>query len=205
MRRAARLLAGSLLALGLLAGCGDDAAEDATGDQTVEVPESEDVNGADVAFATDMIPHHAQGLSMVDLTLGRDVSPELLELSEQIRDTQSAEIEQMADWLQEWGQPVPETSRDHMNAEGHGDDEGTDEHHDLPGMMDDEAMEELADAGGAGFEEMWLQMMVEHHEGAIEMAETEIAEGELPDAVAMAEGIVETQQAEIEQMESMLG
>jgi uncharacterized protein (DUF305 family) len=205
MRRAGRALAAAVVALGLLAGCGDDASEDAAGDPTVEVPESEDFNGADVAFATDMIPHHAQGLSMVDMTLGRDVSPELLTLSEQIRDTQSAEIEQMADWLEEWGQEVPETSRDHMNAEGHGGGEGTDEHHDLPGMMDDDAMEELADAGRGGFEQMWLEMMVEHHEGAIEMAEAEIDEGEHPDTVAMAESIVETQRAEIEQMASMLG
>jgi uncharacterized protein (DUF305 family) len=205
VRRSARVLAGCLLTLGLMAGCGEETAGDTAGDRTVDVPESEAFNGADVVFATDMIPHHAQGLSMVDLTLGRDVSPALLALSEQVRDTRSAEIEQMADWLQEWGQPVPETSRDHMNAEGHGDDEGTDEHHDLPGMMDDARMQDLADATGPAFERMWLETMIEHHEGAIELAEDEVADGEDPDAVAMAESIVETQQAEIDRLESMLG
>jgi uncharacterized protein (DUF305 family) len=204
MRRLAAAALATLVVTLPLAGCGDD---DGTGGAAdpVKVPASEDFNGTDVTFATDMIPHHAQALSLVDLTLGRDVSPELLSLSEQVRDTRSAEIEQMADWLEEWGQPVPETSRDHLNAEGHGDDDGTDAHHDLPGMLDEDRVQELADAGGAEFERTWVEMMIEHHEGAVEIAETEIAEGEHPDATAMAESILETQRAEIEQLESMLG
>ena len=75
-----------------------------------------DHNDADVAFATDMIQHHAQALSMVDLTEGRTLDPEVKQLAEDIRATQAPEIEKMADWLQDWDEKVPATMRDHSNA-----------------------------------------------------------------------------------------
>jgi uncharacterized protein (DUF305 family) len=89
-------------------------------------------NDADVDFASDMIQHHAQALEMVDLTLGRELDPQVVTLTEEIRAAQAPEIEKMADWLEDWDQPVPETSRDHANAHGgHGDGPTTD----VPGMM----------------------------------------------------------------------
>jgi len=72
-------------------------------------------------------------------------------------------------------------------------------------MMSAEDMQALASASDAEFEDMWLEMMVEHHQGAIEMAKTEQADGTFPEAVSLAESIEESQQAEIEQMESLLG
>ena len=103
------------LLLGPLAACGGEE----------EPTEAEDsgaaFNDADVAFATAMIQHHAQALVMVDLTMGQDLDPELAALGEQIRATQAPEIEQMADWLTDWDEPVPETVRDHANAHGDGD------------------------------------------------------------------------------------
>jgi len=108
----------------------------------------EGFNEADVAFASDMIPHHAQALVMVDLTLGRDLEPEVAELTEQIRAEQTPEIEQMADLLEEWGEPVPETSRDHANAHGDGH---VAQGPDMPGMMSAEDMSALADASAARF------------------------------------------------------
>ncbi len=47
--------------------------------------------------------------------------------------------------------------------------------------------------------------MISHHQGAIEMADTEIAKGQSPDMVSMAKNIVTAQQAEIDQMKQMLG
>ena len=76
---------------------------------------------------------------------------------------------------------------------------------DMPGMASEGEMEALGDASGSAFEQMWLQMMTEHHEGAIEMAEEEVADGEFPDTVALAEEIAQAQAAEIAQMEDMLG
>ena len=58
---------------------------------------------------------------------------------------------------------------------------------------------------GAEFDTLWLQSMISHHQGAIEMAKTEIANGENADMIAMAKNIVTAQQAEIDQMKQMLG
>ncbi|WP_374455669.1 DUF305 domain-containing protein [Nocardioides sp.] len=153
-------------------------------------------NAADVEFATEMIPHHADALVMVDMTQGRDLSPEMVELTEAVRAAQAPEIETMVDWLTAWGEEVPETSRDHANS------------HDMDGMeggmgMDPDDLAALEDAEGSAFESMWLDMMVEHHEGAIDMARVEQADGAFPDAVALAESIEESQTAEIEHMKEM--
>ncbi|KQQ44103.1 hypothetical protein ASF50_03085 [Nocardioides sp. Leaf307] len=198
-----------------MAACGDD---DGSGSDTgsdrgsaaVSVPESADFNEADVVFATDMVQHHAQALAMVDMTTGRDLDPEVADLVEQIRSAQAPEIEQMVDWLTAWDQPVPPTVNDHANAhaeDGTGTDGsgGMDMDSDMPGMMSDAEMDALEEAPDASFQEEWLEMMVAHHEGAVEMAETEAAEGEDADAVALAESIVDSQSAEIEQMRALLG
>ncbi|PUA82036.1 DUF305 domain-containing protein [Nocardioides currus] len=194
------------LALGAgLTACGDDTS-DAAG--TAEVSTTEH-NDADVAFASDMITHHAQALSMVDLTLKRELDPEVQALAEDIRDAQGPEIETMADWLTKWGEDVPATMRDHVNS-GHDmgdmsdtmDDMG---HDDMPGMMTAEEMNELEDAPDSDFQDMWLEMMVEHHEGAIEMAETEQADGQFKDAVDLAGQIIDAQKQEIETMKDLLG
>lgn len=77
-------------------------------------------------------------------------------------------------------------------------------HDDMPGMMSAEEMQALADASDAEFQDMWLEMMTEHHEGAIEMAKSEQAEGKYPDAVALAESIETAQDAEIETIQGLL-
>lgn len=164
------------------------------------------VNDADVTFATEMIQHHAGALSMVDMTAGRNLDPEVQALAEDIRLAQTPEIETMSDWLQEWGEPIPETVRDHANAHGdHGDDDtGSDTGSDMPGMMSTEEMAELENASDAEFEDAWLRAMIVHHQGAIEMAKTEQAEGENSDAIALAKKIASDQEAEIEKLEQML-
>ena len=171
-----------------------------------EASDGKAFNDADADFAGDMIQHHAQALEMVDLTLGRDLSPETATLAEGIRAAQAPEIEKMADWLEDWGRPVPATSRDHANAhaEEHGGSAGAEMDADMPGMMSAEDMSALESAPDAEFENLWLEMMVDHHEGAVAMAQTEIDEGRHPKAVALAEDIVSTQQEEISTMEDLL-
>ena len=169
-------------------------------------------NDADVDFATDMIQHHAQALVMVDLSLGRELDPEMVELTEQIRTAQAPEIEQMVGWLNDWDEPVPETSRDHANAHaddhggGDGDDHGEDSamDADMPGMQSGEELDALEQAKGEQFQTMWLSMMIEHHEGAVEMAEEVLDEGQNGEVRKLAEGIVETQTTEIETMQQLL-
>ncbi|HLN79261.1 MAG TPA: DUF305 domain-containing protein [Nocardioidaceae bacterium] len=161
-------------------------------------------NDADVDFASDMIQHHAQALEMVDLTLGRDLDPEVVELTEQIRAAQTPEIETMADWLQEWDEPVPETSRDHANA--HAEDHGASAEMDtdMPGMMSADEMEALENASGEAFQTLWLKMMIDHHEGAVEMAEAEVEDGEHAKATRLAEKIISAQEDEISTMQDLL-
>ena len=179
-----------------LAACGDDApAGTAPAEHTAA--NGDTYNDADVAFTTGMIPHHADALVMVDMTQGRDLSPKLTRLTEQIREAQAPEIEQMVDWLTAWKVEVPETSRDHANSHDMGDMGG-----DMG--MDADDLSALEDADGSAFEAMWLEMMIEHHEGAIEMAQEEQAAGLFPDAVDLAESIETSQGAEIDQMEDLL-
>jgi uncharacterized protein (DUF305 family) len=149
-----------------------------------------------------MIQHHAQALSMVDLTIGRQLDPEFQQVAEGIRAAQGPEIEQMTDWLTDWDQPIPETMRDHANAHGESEMEMDS---DMPGTMSAEEMAGLEAAKGAEFQQMWLEMMIEHHEGAIEMAQTEQSEGNRADALELAGTIESTQQEEISTMGSLLG
>ena len=192
-----------ILSLGFaLSACGND---DGDGD-TPQVSSTEH-NDADVAFATDMMQHHAQALVMVDMTMSRDLDSEVHQLTDDIRAAQGPEIETFTDWDEE----VPETMRDHGNA-GHDmgdmDDmgdamEGMDT--DMPGMMSADDMNSLNDAPDADFQTMWLEMMIEHHEGAVEMAQDQTEDGQYKPAIELAGDITSSQNAEIETMESLLG
>ena len=217
MHHPRRAAAAALTALALtsLAACGEDtSAAPAAATRTAD--DGSTFNDADVAFATDMIPHHAQAVQMVVLTQGRTLDPAVQDVADQIRDAQVPEVETMTDWLVSWDEPVPETSLDHVNA-GHdadGMDEEMDEemddgghggdHSDMNGMMSESEMSELAAASDTEFATLFLTMMVEHHEGAVTMAQTEIADGTNADAIALAEDIVDSQTAEIATMEELL-
>ncbi len=194
-------VAALLLTLAPLTACGNDAAD--TPAPARHTAANGDVyNDADATFATEMIPHHADALVMVDMTQGRDLSPELAQLTEDIRAAQAPEIEQMADWLTAWGEEVPETSRDHVNSHmgSDGDDTGTEE-----GMgMDPDDLSALDGTRGSAFETMWLEMMIEHHRGAIEMAQAEQEDGTFADALTLAESVETSQSAEIDLMEDLL-
>ena len=209
MHALTRTRALSALALTLVLGagltaCGDDTS-DAPGKAEVSTTEH---NDADVTFASDMITHHAQALSMVDLTLDRPLDPDVQALAEGIREAQGPEIETMADWLTGWGEDVPETMRDHVNG-GHDMDDMSDnmddtDHDDMPGMMTADDVDELENASDTEFQDMWLEMMVEHHEGAVEMAQGEQEDGQFKDTVDLAGQVIETQTAQIDTMKELL-
>jgi len=166
---------------------------------------SSEHNEADVDFATDMIPHHVQALRMADMAEARADSAELRSLAADIEDAQGPEIELMAGWLEIWGEEVPDTDAGHMGMDHGAMGDNMDElDGDMPGMMSDDQLDALGDASGSPFDAMWLRMMIEHHEGAIEMARTEQDEGQNRDAIALAEDIEATQTAEIATMEDML-
>jgi uncharacterized protein (DUF305 family) len=151
-------------------------------------------DAADVDFATDMIPHHEQAVAMSGLVAQRSTDPAMVKLAADIAAAQGPEIETMKAFLVQW------------NA---GADAGHDAHDAMPGMqmqgmVDDATMTRLESLSGAQFDQLWLQSMIGHHEGAIAMAKTEIADGANADAKALAQQIVTAQEAEITQMKEML-
>lgn len=197
MKKLIALTIGMIAALALTA-CGSEENSD---HHASAIPAGEEFNQADVDFATHMIQHHAQALAMVDLTRGRELSPQVQRLADEILMAQGPEIELMTDWLTAWDQPVPETVRDHANAHGDGSG-GIDE--DMPGAMTEEAMAALEDAPDDEFEQLWLEMMIEHHAGALDMAKDEQADGTFKPALRLAESIESAQQQEIATMEDLL-
>lgn len=136
---------------------------------------------------------------MAELAADRAASDEVRQLAEDIEAAQGPEIQTMTEWLEAWGQEVPSGSMDH------GDMGGGDMSGDMAGMMTEDEMTMLEDADGADFDRMFLEMMIRHHEGAIDMARIEQANGENPDAVALAEKIERDQEAEIATMKQLLG
>ncbi len=160
---------------------------------------------ADVAFAQSMIPHHQQAIEMADLALNPDAqaSPQVRKLATAIKGAQDPEIQQMTDWLQQWGAPtaMPGASGD-MAAMDHGG-------HDMggmtmSGMMTSEDMAALSQASGTEFDSMWLQMMIAHHEGAVVMAEQVKAQSDNSDVTALADQVITAQKQEIDTMKQLL-
>lgn len=164
-------------------------------------------NDADVMFAQMMIPHHSQAIEMSDMLLAKqDIPADVTALAEQIKTAQGPEIAQLESWLEQWGEPteMPETGNNDMP--GMDMDEGMDgmEGMQMEGMMSEEDMQALSDAQGTDAARLFLEQMIAHHEGAIDMAQTEIEDGQFPDAVEMARTIADTQQQEIDTMRQLL-
>ncbi|WP_394249994.1 DUF305 domain-containing protein [Arthrobacter pityocampae] len=161
-------------------------------------------NGADVMFAQMMIPHHQQAVEMSDMMLSKDgISPEITDLATKIKDAQGPEIETMTGWLEAWDEPMePEGGMDGHSMGAMGSDTGGSGS--MEGMMSEDQMSELESAEGTEASRIFLESMTAHHEGAVSMAEDEIENGQNPDAIELAETIVETQNAEITEMEELL-
>ncbi|MFJ2593731.1 DUF305 domain-containing protein [Streptomyces erythrochromogenes] len=148
---------------------------------------------ADVAFAKGMIPHHRQAIEMAGLAPSRAQSAEVKKLAEDIKKAQDPEIKTLSGWLTSWGEQVPTEGETDHSAHG------------MAGMMSPQEMEKLKNSSGAAFDTAFMELMIKHHEGAVEMAKTERAQGVFPDAKTMADAIVTSQSTEIEQMNKLLG
>ena len=151
-------------------------------------------NAADVAFATGMIPHHAQAVEMADMALTQATDAKVKALAPTIKAAQGPEIARMSGWLRGWDAPIPATAGGH-DMSGMSD---------RSGMMSAQEMTDLGKASGSTFDRMWLQLMIRHHQGAVAMAKTELAEGTNPESSQLAQSIIDSQSAEIAQMTSIL-
>jgi uncharacterized protein (DUF305 family) len=147
-------------------------------------------NEADVMFAQTMVPHHEQAVDMSDMVLSKsNINPDVEALAKQIKAAQQPEIDMMNVWLETWGRiQMPEGSH-HSSSDG---------------MMTEEQMQQLDEANSADGQRLFLEGMIRHHQGAIKMAQAEIASGKNSDPIALARNISESQQAEVGTMTELL-
>ncbi|WP_378733867.1 DUF305 domain-containing protein [Nocardia brasiliensis] len=151
-----------------------------------------DFNDADVTFLQMMYPHHAQAVDMAKLVPSHSQNQQLLALAADVEKAQAPEMRQITELLQSFGKPAPTAGTGH---DGHA----------MPGMMSAEQMNALQAASGPDFDRQWLTMMIEHHTGAVAMAETELDDGTNTESKALARTILDSQRAEIDKMRAMLG
>lgn len=198
LSRTAAVLASFVTAL-FISACGSPSSgahsehgQDSTSPLISEQPAG--YNADDIAFATNMIPHHQQAVEMSGLVPDHSTDPAVIDLASAITAAQKPEIDTLKVFLVQW-------------KENPDSDTGQGGHAGIPmdGMVDDATMAKLDTLRGANFDTLWLQSMIGHHRGAIVMAKAELANGENVDAKQMAQNTVTTQQAEIDQMQKMLG
>jgi uncharacterized protein (DUF305 family) len=215
LTRRAVLTAASVTAALVLAACGSDSGDsdsDSSGSAGSDTSASSSAsagadaaagahNAQDVSFAQGMIPHHQQALTMAKLAADRASSAKVKDLASRIEKAQDPEIKTMSGWLTSWGEDAPK-SGDGMESMPGMDHSGGDA---MPGMMDPADMGKLEKASGADFDTMFLTMMIDHHEGAVDMANTEKSKGKYGPATSMADDIVTAQTAEITEMNKLLG
>jgi uncharacterized protein (DUF305 family) len=157
---------------------------------------------ADVKFIQDMIRHHHQAVRMAALVEDRTNRQAVIDAAGRIDASQADEIEFMQTWLRERGQAVPEPAAAHA-MQGHGQAD----HGKMPGMATPEQMAALAASKGVAFDKLFLELMIDHHEGAVTMVENLLEQpGSAYDPVLFefTSEVTNEQEAEIERMSALL-
>ena len=212
------VLAAAVAAVLVVAGCTDTASDTATsptasstamsgsmpgmdhGGSSASAPPPSatrsDFNDADVMFLQMMYPHHAQAVDMAKLVPSRSQNQQVITLAQNIEKAQAPEMKQMTALLTSFGKPAPSAEMSGHDMPGMGG---------MPGMMSAEQMNDLTGLSGKAFDQLWLQMMIDHHSGAVDMSNTELRDGTNADTKKLAQAIIANQQAEITQMRGMLG
>ncbi|WP_017305282.1 DUF305 domain-containing protein [Spirulina subsalsa] len=151
----------------------------------------------DLRFIDAMIPHHEGAVMMAQEVLAKSQKPELLALATEIIEAQTQEIGQMQEWRQTWYPDAPETPMAW--------DAQTNEMIPMSAARIS-AMRMEMDLGEADeeFEKRFIQAMIPHHEGALMMAEDLKAKSERSEMQLFAQGIIDSQAAEIGQMRQWL-
>lgn len=146
-------------------------------------------NDADVSFAMPMVDHHQQAIAMAQTMLDKTgVDPRVTTLAEQIKAAQGPEIAMMSSWVTAWGATASNMPGMDMST----------------GSMTDGDMAALDAATGPAADKLFLEQMIQHHQGAIDMANVELKDGQNPDAKALATKINADQTAQIKQMQDIL-
>ncbi|MBA2471290.1 MAG: DUF305 domain-containing protein [Pseudonocardiales bacterium] len=191
IHRVVGMLAVAVTAWGLLAGCGskttpNPAPTPPRATSSAAANPQQQHNQADVVFLQNMIPHQARAIAMSQMASNQTTSPQVKDLATRITTEQSPQTQQMSDLLTAWGAPLPATPAGigTMGGLGHGQ---------APATM-----------GGTGFDRMFLQTMIVHHQDAVTMSQTELTLGSNPATRNLAQQIISAQQAQISEMQALL-
>lgn len=147
-----------------------------------------DLQTNEYMFAEMMIPHHQQAVAMSDLALKKSTNPRILNLAQRIKSAQSSEIIQMQSWL--GGEEANSMMTDHSG-------------HSMGGMLTKEEFAKLESSSGVTFDTLFLEGMIIHHEGAIDMAQM-IRDTTTQKVNTFGLNVVEVQSAEIREMKEIL-
>ena len=139
----------------------------------------------EIMFAAMMIPHHEQAVTMSKLALTNTTNPQVLDLAQRIKAAQEPEIVQMNTWL-DGGYSM-------MGHDGH----------QMGGMLSDEELAKLETLKDKEFDQMFLESMIVHHEGAIQMTQM-IVESSNKEVKTLADNIISSQTKEIAEMKELL-
>ncbi len=169
------------------------AAAQHAGHGQIKVPAGAIYTVADVEFMQGMIAHHAQAIHMSRMAEAHKASPRLLKLATKIDQSQVAEIRIMQRWLRDNEQFAPDTSSWRTMT--------------MAGMLTEAQLKELDAATGAEFDRKFLEFMIQHHEGALQMVQDLFASpgaGQEVDVNVFANDVVTVQTAEIGAIRQML-
>lgn len=158
---------------------------------------------ADAGFARDMSTHHQQAVEMSFIVRDRTSDEEVRRLAYDIANTQANQRGMMLGWLDLWGLPKNEASQLPMAWMGMGMQPGADGAL-MPGMATNTELDRLRGLSGKDAEVLYLQLMTEHHKGGIHMAEGCVQRCTVAPEKQLAQGMVDSQQSEIDLMAQML-
>lgn len=163
-------------------------------------------DSVDAGFARDMSLHHLQAVEMANLALDRTTDPEVKTLAFDISSTQTNQVGRMQGWLSLWGLPMTGGTPMSWMADSTG---GTAHHHTdmnglMPGMATEQELSELQSLSGTAFDIRFLQLMIRHHQGGLDMAQYAARHAQVAAVRSLARAIAETQTAETTTMADML-
>ena len=164
-----------------------------SGGSKITIPEGANYTVADVEFMQGMIAHHSQAIYMSRMAEAHGANPRVIKLANKIDQSQVAEIRIMQDWLRSNGQFAPDTSAGRTMK--------------MAGMLTEDQMKQLDAAKGVEFDRAFLTLMIQHHEGALQMVKDLFATpraGQEVDVNVFANDVVSVQTAEIGAMRQML-
>ena len=124
---------------------------------------------ADVKFLQGMIVHHEQAILMSSMAGKRTNNKTIVNLANRIDASQEDEINFMESWLKDRDESVPEAESHHMMKDNDKDHHNMHMHLNMVGMASQEQLKKLEDSNSTSFDRLFLQLMIAHHDGALEM------------------------------------